>query len=176
MQLGPKTMWIITYASQLCVCLIALWHNKILTCNRKWTSSRVSLLHDIIKLKRKPLSKSETEAAKPRERRHSHSCNQLGTLQITLWAVSSGSPPLIKMPLTAPTPVPTITAVGVARPSAHGQAIHSTEMAYLNDCSITNSWKLRPLYNDDSVYTTASANDSLPRSSFFTQRVNKICV
>jgi hypothetical protein len=33
---------------------------------------------------------------------------------------------LISMPLVAPTPVPTITAVGVARPNEHGQAIDRT--------------------------------------------------
>ncbi len=37
-------------------------------------------------------------------------------------AASNGSPPLISTPFAAPTPVPTITAVGVARPSAHGHA------------------------------------------------------
>ena len=47
----------------------------------------------------------------------------------TLCVISNGSPPLIKIPLTAPIPVPTITAVGVARPSAHGQAINRTAMA-----------------------------------------------
>ena len=74
---------------------------------------------------------------------------------ITRWAVSSGSPPLIKMPLMAPTPVPTMTAVGVARPSAHGHAMHSTEMAYLNDRSITSSWKLRPLCDDNNIPITS---------------------
>ena len=48
---------------------------------------------------------------------------------LTLCVVSSGSPPLIKMPLVAPTPVPTMTAVGVARPSAQGQAMRRTAMA-----------------------------------------------
>ena len=33
------------------------------------------------------------------------------------------------MPLVAPTPVPTMTAVGVAKPKAQGQAIANTEMA-----------------------------------------------
>ena len=50
------------------------------------------------------------------------------TLQ-TLCVVSSGSPPLMRTPLCAPTPVPTITAVGVARPRAQGHAITRTEMA-----------------------------------------------
>lgn len=45
---------------------------------------------------------------------------------LTLWAISSGSPPLIRMPFWAPTPVPTITAVGVANPREQGHAIHRT--------------------------------------------------
>lgn len=45
-----------------------------------------------------------------------------------LWAISSGSPPLIRMPFCAPTPVPTITAVGVARPREQGQATDKTVM------------------------------------------------
>ena len=39
---------------------------------------------------------------------------------------SSTSGPLIRMPSLAPRPVPTSSAVGVARPSAHGQAMIST--------------------------------------------------
>lgn len=48
-------------------------------------------------------------------------------------AFSRGSPPLIKMPYRAPIPVPTITAVGVANPKAHGQAMTKTEIAKLKD-------------------------------------------
>ena len=51
---------------------------------------------------------------------------------ITLCAVSSGSPPLMRIPFCAPTPVPTITAVGVARPRAQGQAMARTEIAQRN--------------------------------------------
>ena len=42
---------------------------------------------------------------------------------------SSTSGPLIRMPSCAPRPVPTSSAVGVARPSAHGQAMISTATA-----------------------------------------------
>ena len=35
---------------------------------------------------------------------------------------------LIKIPLLAPKPVPTIMAVGVAKPNAHGQAMTNTEI------------------------------------------------
>ncbi len=45
---------------------------------------------------------------------------------------SSTSGPLIRMPSWAPRPVPTSSAVGVARPSAHGQAMISTATAAVN--------------------------------------------
>ena len=54
------------------------------------------------------------------------------TTRVTACAVSSGAPPLIRMPILAPRPVPTITAVGVARPSAHGHAMTSTVTANKN--------------------------------------------
>ncbi len=41
----------------------------------------------------------------------------------------------MKMPSSAPRPDATISAVGVARPSAHGQAMISTASAELNACS-----------------------------------------
>jgi len=41
---------------------------------------------------------------------------------------SNTSPPLISTPKFAATPVPTITAVGVASPKAHGHAITKVEM------------------------------------------------
>mmetsp|Transcript_4007 Transcript_4007/g.9148 ORF Transcript_4007/g.9148 Transcript_4007/m.9148 type:complete len:233 (-) Transcript_4007:1939-2637(-) len=44
-------------------------------------------------------------------------------------AASRTAPPLISKPFVAPTPVPTITAVGVARPKAHGQATTITLIA-----------------------------------------------
>ena len=47
----------------------------------------------------------------------------------SLYAVSSASPPLISTPCSAPRPVPTMIAVGVARPNAHGHAMMSTETA-----------------------------------------------
>ena len=45
---------------------------------------------------------------------------------------SSTSGPLIRMPSCAPRPVPTSSAVGVASPSAHGQAITRTATAAVN--------------------------------------------
>ena len=48
------------------------------------------------------------------------------TTAFILHAASSGSPPLIRIPCSAPRPVPTIIAVGVASPNAHGHAITIT--------------------------------------------------
>jgi len=44
---------------------------------------------------------------------------------------SSVSPVLMSIPRFAPTPIPTMTAVGVASPKAQGQAMTSTEMKLL---------------------------------------------
>ncbi|OPX70506.1 MAG: hypothetical protein A4E36_00474 [Methanoregulaceae archaeon PtaB.Bin009] len=49
------------------------------------------------------------------------------TTVFTWSAVSSASPFLTRTPSSAPLPTPTVTAVGVARPSAHGQATTRTE-------------------------------------------------
>lgn len=43
-------------------------------------------------------------------------------------------PPLIKMPCRVARPKPTITAVGVAKPMAQGQAITKTAMAFNMAC------------------------------------------
>ena len=51
------------------------------------------------------------------------------TTTCTLWAVSSASADLIRTPLAAPRPVPTMMAVGVARPRAQGQDTTSTDTA-----------------------------------------------
>ncbi len=48
------------------------------------------------------------------------------TTVVSLWAVSSASPPRIKTPFSAPLPVPTMMEVGVAKPRAQGQAIIKT--------------------------------------------------
>ena len=51
------------------------------------------------------------------------------TTAVTSAARWSASPPLISSPASAPRPVATITAVGTARPIAHGQAMISTATA-----------------------------------------------
>jgi hypothetical protein len=50
------------------------------------------------------------------------------TMVSSVWAVSRLSPPLNSTPRSAPAPVPAMTAVGVASPRAHGQAMISTVM------------------------------------------------
>ena len=48
---------------------------------------------------------------------------------LTLLATSNADPPFINIPHFAPTPVPTITAVGVANPKAHGHEMTKHEIA-----------------------------------------------
>ena len=63
----------------------------------------------------------------------------------TAAASSSTSPPLIRIPCAAPTPPPTITAVGVARPRAHGQAITSTAHPNMKASSWGSSTRGMPM-------------------------------
>ena len=51
------------------------------------------------------------------------------TTAVTSPARWSASPPLMRMPRSAPRPVATMTAVGTASPMAHGQAMMSTATA-----------------------------------------------
>ena len=48
------------------------------------------------------------------------------TMAFSLYARSSASPERMRMPFSAPLPVPTTMAVGVARPMAQGQAMITT--------------------------------------------------
>lgn len=54
------------------------------------------------------------------------------TIVVILEIFSNTSPPLINTPNDAAIPVPTITAVGVASPRAHGQAMTRVEIPKLN--------------------------------------------
>ena len=66
-----------------------------------------------------------------------------GAGEPTLWAISRGLPPLMRMPFWAATPVPTMTAVGVARPSEQGQAMQSTVMDVWNaNRRTTSAWEM----------------------------------
>ena len=72
------------------------------------------------------------------------------TIVSTACAVSRASPDLIKMPFSAPLPVPTMIATGVANPSAHGQLITRTLTAIENANST-----LAPLSNQKPPATIA---------------------
>ncbi len=55
------------------------------------------------------------------------------TTVVILPAVSRAPPLLTRMPFSAPLPEPTMMAVGVARPSAQGHEITSTEMKMMRE-------------------------------------------
>lgn len=67
--------------------------------------------------------------------------------RIALWAISSGSPPLMRIPFWAPTPVPTMTAVGVASPREQGHAMDRTVMdAWKAKRTMTSALDMLGLY------------------------------
>ena len=70
-----------------------------------------------------PAPRSTSTTVGPAERSACRSCRARPRRPAA--AVSSASPPRIRMPASAPRPVPTMIAVGVARPIAHGQAMIS---------------------------------------------------
>ena len=74
------------------------------------------------------------------------------TTVFTACAVSSASADLNRMPYSAPLPVPTMIATGVARPSAHGQEMTSTAMP--NDSAPETG---SPSASHTSAVTTAMA-------------------
>ena len=54
----------------------------------------------------------------------------LSTTSVSIFSISSSASAfLTRTPAVAPRPVPTMIDIGVARPSAHGQAMISTAMA-----------------------------------------------
>src|SRR3989344_9023453 len=69
-------------------------------------------------------------------------------IAVIFLVISSGTPPLIKMPFSAPLPVPAISAVGVASPSAHGHAITITAV---NAISANGSVAPRKKYHEIKV-------------------------
>ncbi len=66
------------------------------------------------------------------------------TMASSLCAVSRASAERIRMPFSAPLPVPTIMDVGVARPSAQGQAMINT---VIDVTSAKSSWGDGPKTN-----------------------------
>ena len=79
------------------------------------------------------LAIADDRACRPRRGRPSVSVPVLSKTTVSTPASrSSGSPPLISTPALAPRPLATITAVGTARPIAHGQAMIRTATAAVN--------------------------------------------
>ena len=70
---------------------------------------------------------------------------------------SSTSGPLMSRPSCAPRPVPTISAIGVASPSAHGQAMISTATAAVNaNDALSPAPSQKPSVASASVITTGT--------------------
>ena len=63
------------------------------------------------------------------------------------WAISKLWASLIKIPFSAPFPMPTIMAVGVAKPNAQGQAI-------INTVTIANNPLVKPFVGAKNIHAT----------------------
>ena len=84
---------------------------------------------------------------------------------LTPCATSSASASLIKMPRFAAAPVPTMIAVGVARPSAQGQAITSTATAFKMARSQSPLIATQPSKVTSAITMTTGTNTALTRST-----------
>ena len=76
------------------------------------------------------------------------------TTVVNLRARSSTSPPRMRIPASAPLPTPTMSAAGVAMPSAHGQAMMSTAMNASSPCGKLPA-SHQPMKLMNAVITTA---------------------
>ena len=76
----------------------------------------------------------------------------------TLCASSSACASLIRMPCFAATPVPAMMAAGVARPSAHGQAMTSTATAWINASSTGAPANSQPTTVSSAITSTTGTN------------------
>ena len=97
------------------------------------------VLGGVPRARRRGAARSSRVLARRRRRRRRGSSAPVVTVPVlssttvsTRRVDSSTSGPLIRMPSWAPRPVPTSSAVGVARPRAHGQAMISTATAAVN--------------------------------------------
>ena len=93
------------------------------------------------------------------------------TIALTMWASSRLSASLIRIPFSAPLPIPTMIAVGVAKPKAHGQAITNTETMANNACVIAFSPPTiiqMPKVTDEMVITTGTKIPAILSTSFWT--------
>ena len=81
------------------------------------------------------------------------------------WAISSATASLIKIPCRAAAPVPTIIAVGVARPSAHGHAITRTATAFSSPICQSPVAQPQPSNVINATANTTGTNRALTRST-----------
>ena len=89
------------------------------------------------------------------------------TMICNLWANSKLSAPLIKMPFSAPLPVPTRIDVGVANPNAQGQATMSTPTVVVS-ASVTLPMMLYQMIKVRiAIAITAGTNQPVTRSANF---------
>jgi len=87
------------------------------------------------------------------------------TTAVVRYAASSASPLRKSTPRSAPRPVPTITAVGVARPMAHGQAITSTATALSRAAARLPVAIIQPANVRTAIPRTAGTNTAAIRSA-----------
>ena len=85
--------------------------------------------------------------------------------QSTLWAISSAAAVRIIMPSSAPLPVPTMMAVGVARPSAQGQEMTSTAMARFSAAAKPAPSSIHAAKATSAMPMTTGTNTPLTRSA-----------
>ena len=85
--------------------------------------------------------------------------------QSMLWAISSDAAERIMMPSSAPLPVPTMMAVGVARPSAQGQEITSTAMACFSAAGTPPPMASHTMNVTSAMPITTGTNTPLTRSA-----------
>ena len=83
----------------------------------------------------------------------------------TLCATSSASASLMRMPNFAATPVPAMMAVGVASPSAHGQAMTSTATARMMAPSVPRPASHQPTKVSSAMPITTGTNTALTWST-----------
>ena len=85
----------------------------------------------------------------------------------TFSMISSASAFLMRTPAVAPRPVPTMMDIGVARPSAHGHAMISTETALMTACARRGSGPQVPQTTKVAIAmtTTAGTNHDETRSA-----------
>ncbi len=84
---------------------------------------------------------------------------------VTAWARSSASASLIRMPCRAAAPVPTMMAVGVASPSAQGQAITITDTAFSSPATASPVPSHQPRNVSAAIPNTTGTNTALTRST-----------